>query len=73
MDDMKRKSHLVVRVSPECPVSYDQLSYDFIELCGSDLAANLEIGAETRESERDRKFASHTFNSLSKHLIATSL
>lgn len=37
------------------------------------MAANLEVGAETRESERDRKFATQTFNSLSKQLIATSL
>jgi len=68
---MKRKSHLIVRVIPESNI-YSTNSFDFVELCRSNLAANQEIAAETRESERDRKFASRTFNSLSKQLVAIS-
>lgn len=67
---MKRKSHLVVRVIPESNL-HTTSSFDFVELCGSDLAASQDVVAsETRESERDRKFASKTFNSLSKSLVA---
>jgi len=48
--------------------------YDFVELCASDLAASQEISAsETREAERDRTFASQSFNSLSKALISVSV
>ena len=69
---MKRRSHLVVRVIPESSVQ-SRLSFDFIELCGSDLAACSEVMAsDTRQDEKDRAFASSTFNSLSKALIQLS-
>lgn len=55
---MKRKSHLIVRVSPDGPTNLDLVCYDFVELCGSDLAANSEFASESREAERDRSFAS---------------
>lgn len=64
-EQLRHKSHLVVRVIPEAALISLQ-SFDFIELCGSDLAAASEIASDTRESERDRKFASTTFNSISK-------
>ena len=71
IESIKRRSHLIVRVTPESPTNLDKVCYDFVELCGSDLAANSEIAAsETREAERDRNFASLTFNSLSKALIS---
>jgi len=49
---------LVVRVTPESPTNLDLACYDFVELCGSDLAANSEFASETREAEKDRSFAS---------------
>ena len=58
MESMKRKSHLIVRVSPDGPTNLDLVCYDFVELCGSDLAANSEFASESREAERDRNFAS---------------
>lgn len=73
IEHLKRRSHLVVRVTPECPINLDQLCYEFVELCGSDLAANINIASETREAERDRHFASASFNSLSKSLISVAL
>ena len=60
-----------MRVTPQA-ASNMQHSYDFVELCGSDLAASLDIPAVSRESEKDRKFASESFNCLSKLLIAQS-
>ncbi len=60
---MKRKSNLIVKVTPQS-ASNMQHSYDFVELCGSDLAASLDIPAVSRENEKDRKFASESFNSL---------
>ena len=66
---MKRKSHLVLRVIPESALHTLQ-SYDFIELCSSDLSASPDQASETREGEKDRKFASETFNSLSKALVS---
>jgi hypothetical protein len=40
-------------------------SIDFVELCGSDLAANLEVATNSREAERDRAFATTSFNAFS--------
>ena len=58
-------------MTPESPTNLDLMCYDFVELCSSDLAANSDITAsETRESEKDRIFASTSFNSLSKSLIS---
>lgn len=71
MDAMKRKSNVVVRVTPQS-ATHSEHSFDFVELCGSDLAASMETAAETRETERDRKCASETFNSLSRALISSS-
>ena len=60
--DMKRKSHLIVRIAPE---NLGGGNFDFVELCGSDLAANLDFASNTREMEKDRSFAASSFNSLS--------
>ena len=53
---------MIVRIAPE---NLGGATYDFVELCGSELAANCEVGSNTREMEKDRTFAAATFNSLS--------
>lgn len=65
--DLRYKSHLIVRITPE---TMKGSSIDFVELCSSDLAANSEIATNSREQERGRQFATESFNSLSKVIIA---
>lgn len=71
--DIRRKSHLIVRILPET-LSAAGISpaIDFVELCGSDLAAEATVGTNSRESEKDRKFATLSFNSLSQALLSTA-
>jgi len=38
---------------------------DFVELCGSELAAGPNTATNSHEHEKDRKFATTSFNSLS--------
>jgi hypothetical protein len=57
---------LIVRIAPE---NLHGATYDFVELCGSDLAANFEPASNTREMEKDRTFASAAFNSLSQAIM----
>lgn len=64
--ELRRKSHLLVRIAPESM----QGTIDFVELCGSDLAASGEVASSSREVDRDRRFASESFNSLSQAMIA---
>ena len=64
---MRRKSHLIVRITPE---DMQGAVIDFVELCGSDLAAQSESATNSREQEKDRKFATESFNEMSKLLVA---
>ncbi len=57
---------MIVRIAPE---NLHGATYDFVELCGSDLAANFEPASNTREMEKDRTFASAAFNSLSQAIM----
>ena len=65
--ELRKRSHLVVRVIPESISSGMSPVYDFVELCGSDLAANpaMTKAVGTGPSERERVFATKSFNSLS--------
>lgn len=60
---------MIVRIAPE---NLGGATYDFVELCGSDLAANCEVASHTREMEKDRTFAAAAFNSLSQALVAAA-
>lgn len=64
---MRRKSHLIVRITPE---HLQGAVVDFVDLCGSDLAAQSDMATNSREQERDRKFATESFNDLSKLLVS---
>jgi len=72
VEDLKKKSHLIVRIIPENIAVGQVPVLDFVELCGSDLAANVALHSASRENERDRKFASNSFNSLSQALLASA-
>ena len=62
--ELRKRSHLIVRILPES-LNGAPPAYDFVELCGSDLAAEATVGTNNRDSEKDRKFATLSFNSLS--------
>jgi hypothetical protein len=64
--EMRKRSHLIVRILPETlGAAGISPAVDFVELCGSDLAADATVGTNSRDSEKDRKFATLSFNSLS--------
>ena len=71
--ELRKRSHLIVRILPETlSGSAATPAYDFVELCGSDLAAEATVGTNNRDSEKDRKFATLSFNSLSQALLSTA-
>jgi hypothetical protein len=71
--DLRKKSHLIVRILPETlGAAGISPAIDFVELCGSDLAADAIVGTNNRDSEKDRKFATLSFNSLSQALLSTA-
>ena len=61
--ELRKRSHLLVRLMPENISTGTSPVYDFVELCGSDLAANTVNNVIA--SERERIFATKSFNSLS--------
>ena len=64
--DLRKRSHLIVRLYPETLSGAGLASpVDFVELCGSNFAAEVPFGTNTREGDKDRKFATASFNSLS--------
>ena len=69
---MRKRSHLVVRLIPENISAGFTPVIDFVELCGSDLAASASLASGSRASEKDRQFATSSFNSLSQALLAAS-
>jgi hypothetical protein len=68
---MRRRSHLIVRLIPENLMGSAPV-IDFVELCGSELAASPSTASNTHENEKDRKFATSSFNSLSQALLAAA-
>ena len=70
--DMRKRSHLIVRLIPENISAGFTPVIDFVELCGSDLAASASLAAGTRASEKERQFATSSFNSLSQALLSSS-
>jgi hypothetical protein len=64
--ELKKRSHLIVRILPETLSGAGVApAFDFVELCGSNLAAEVPFGTNTREGDKVRKFATCSFNSLS--------
>ena len=61
--ELRKRSHLLVRLMPGSISDQRSLVHDFVELCGSDMAANTVNN--TMASERERLFATKSFNSLS--------
>lgn len=55
--EMRKKSHLIIRIIPENLGSYSSPVIDFVELCGSELAASTTTATNTHEAEKERKFA----------------
>ena len=71
--ELRKRSHLVVRLIPESISSGMSPVYDFVELCGSDMAANPSVTKTGQmASERERIFATKSFNSLSQALLASA-
>jgi len=72
IDDLKRKSHLVVTLSFYSDFgkpSEEKISdLTFIELCGSEQAA-INQGKMSSKVMNDKDFASKSFNSLSQSLV----
>ena len=52
--DLRKRSHLVVRLIPENISAGFTPVYDFVELCGSDFAASASVASGSRASEKDR-------------------
>lgn len=69
---MRKRSHLVVRLIPESIQLGSSPVIDFVELCGSELAASASTASNSHECEKDRKFATSSFNSLSQALLAAA-
>ena len=68
--ELKKRSHLIVRILPETLSGAGVApAFDFVELCGSNLAAEVPFGTNTREGDKVRKFATCSFNSLSQALL----
>lgn len=63
--DLRKRSHLIVRLIPENISAGFTPVIDFVELCGSDLAASASLASGSRASEKERQFATSSFNSLS--------
>ena len=66
--DLKRKSHLIVRIMPDSLGAGPQNSssvIDFVELCGSDLSATPMFASSNMTDEKDRKFSTTSFNAIS--------
>jgi len=70
--ELRKRSHLIVRLIPENISAGFSPVYDFVELCGSDFAASANVASGSRASEKDRQFATHSFNSLSQALLASA-
>lgn len=69
--EMRRRSHLIVRLIPDNIMGYAPV-IDFVELCGSEFAASPSTATNSHEHEKDRKFATSSFNSLSQALLAAA-
>jgi len=69
--EIRKRSHLIVRLIPENVIGFAPV-LDFVELCGSELAASPTTATNTHEHEKDRKFATTSFNSLSQALLAAA-
>lgn len=63
--DLRKRSHLIVRLIPESISAGRQPVLDFVELCGSDFAASANLASGSRSSEKERIFATNSFNTLS--------
>lgn len=64
--ELRKRSHLIVRLIPENISAGFTPAFDFVELCGSDLAASVSVASGSRTSEIERQFATQSFNSLSQ-------
>jgi len=72
-NELRKRSHLIVRILPETLSGAGVApAFDFVELCGSDLAAEATESTNSRDCEKDRKFATLSFNSLSQALLSTA-
>ena len=72
MVELRKRSHLIVRLIPENISAGHSPVFDFVELCGSDFAASPNVASGSRASEKERQFATHSFNSLSQALLASA-
>lgn len=70
--ELRKRSHLIVRLIPENISTGSTPVLDFVELCGSDFAASATVASGSRTSEKERKFATLSFNSLSQALLASA-
>ena len=52
--ELRKRSHLIIRLIPEnISAGFSQV-FDFVELCGSDFAASANIASQSRANEKDR-------------------
>ena len=70
--ELRKRSHLILRLIPENIPAGSTPALDFVELCGSDFAASANVASGSRTSEKERKFATLSFNSLSQALLASA-
>ena len=70
--DLRKRSHLIVRLMPENISAGSTPVYDFVDLCGSDFAASASLASNSRIAEKERQFATASFNSLSQALLASA-
>ena len=68
--ELRKRSHLIIRLMPGSISTGTSPVHDFVELCGSDMAANTVNNLIA--SERERIFATKSFNSLSQALLASA-
>ena len=52
--ELRKRSHLIVRLIPENISVGFPPALDFVELCGSDLAASANVASGSRTSEKER-------------------
>ena len=55
--ELRKRSHLIVRLIPENISAGFSPVFDFVELCGSDFAASANVASGSHQSEKDRLFA----------------
>jgi len=52
--ELRKRSHLIVRLLPENISAGFSAVFDFVELCGSDFAASANVASGSRASEKER-------------------